>query len=207
MFIVFLFFVLARYVFLIQTQTQFSKTSCCSFFQFLAASFQALSICFMESLKSKCKTFINSINCFGYRKSGRSLVVEVDEPSKGLKIQGKVVKKDCGSSDGFWSISTCDMDHDVMVRSQSSNTPFDTRCSTNNSLQFGNHGLAQWNQTRQQWRECRTSKQCGVPEPAISWDSTYDSLLSTNMPFPRPIPLQEMVHFLVDVWEEEGLYM
>lgn len=28
-------------------------------------------------------------------------------------------------------------------------------------------GLAQWNQTRQQWRECRTSQQCRVSEPAI----------------------------------------
>ncbi|XP_018451196.1 uncharacterized protein LOC108822581 isoform X2 [Raphanus sativus] len=193
--------------FFIKTQTQFSKTSCSSFFQFLAAYFQALSICFMESLKSKCKTLINSINCFGYRKSGRSLVVEVDELSKGLKIQRKVVKKDGGSSDGFWSTSTCDMEHNVTIRSQSSNPPFDPRFSTSNSTQFVNHGLAQWNQTRQQWRECRTSQQCRVSEPAISWDSTYDSLLSTNKPFPRPIPLQDMVHFLVDIWEEEGLHM
>ncbi|CAH8305942.1 unnamed protein product [Eruca vesicaria subsp. sativa] len=192
--------------FLIKTQTQFIETSCLSFFLFLATYFQ-LSICFMESLKSKCKTLIKTINCFGNRKSGRSLVVEVDEPSKGLKIQGKVVKKGCGSSDGFWSTSTYDMDHNDIISSQSSNPPFDPHCRTRHSTQFVNHGLAQWNQTRQQWRECRTSQQCRVSEPAISWDSTYDSLLSTNKPFPQPVPLKEMVHFLVDVWEDEGLYM
>ncbi|XP_006412484.2 uncharacterized protein LOC18029961 [Eutrema salsugineum] len=194
--------------FLTKTRTQFSKTSCCSFFQFLAAYFQALPIWLMESLRSKCKTLIiNSLNCFGYSKSGRSSVVEVDEPSKGLKIQGKVVKKGCGSSDDFWSTGTCDMDHNITIRSQSLNPPFDPPCSTSNSTEFVNHGLALWNQTRQQWRECRTSQQCRVLEPAISWNSTYDSLLSTNKPFPRPIPLQDMVHFLVDVWEEEGLYI
>ncbi|CAN7032583.1 unnamed protein product, partial [Brassica rapa subsp. trilocularis] len=41
---------------------------------------------------------------------------------------------------------------------------------------------------------CRTSQQCRVLEPAISWDSPYESLLSTNKPFPRPIPLQ-VVYF------------
>ncbi|KAF2581947.1 hypothetical protein F2Q68_00006573, partial [Brassica cretica] len=132
---------------------------------------------------------------------------EVDELSKRLNIQGKVVKKDGGSSDGFGSTSTCDMEHNVTIRSQSSNPPFDPRCSTSNSTLFVNHGHNQWNQAREQWRECITSQQCRVLEPAISWDSTYESLLSTNKPFPRPIPLQDMVHFLVDVWEEEGLYM
>ncbi|XP_010432734.1 PREDICTED: uncharacterized protein LOC104716946 [Camelina sativa] len=161
----------------------------------------------MESLRSKCKTLANSINCFACWKGKRPLVVEVDEPSKGLKIQGKVVKKDGDSSDDFWSTSTCDIDHNIPIRSQSSNPPFDSRCSTRNSTKFVNHGLILWNETRQQWRECRTRQQCRVPEPAISWNSTYDSLLSTNKLFPRPVPLKEMVHFLVDVWEEEGLYI
>lgn len=83
---------------------------------------------------------VQSINCFGYRKSGRSLVVEVDEPSKGLRIQGKVVKKGDCSSDGFWSTSTCGMDHNITIRSQSSNPPFDPRCSTSNSTEFVNYG-------------------------------------------------------------------
>ena len=37
-------------------------------------------------------------------------------------------------------------------------------------------------------------------------DVTYEDLLLTNRPFPVPVPLQEMVDLLVDVWDEEGLY-
>ncbi|KAL3566135.1 hypothetical protein D5086_031550 [Populus alba] len=39
-----------------------------------------------------------------------------------------------------------------------------------------------------------------------SWNATYESLLGSNKPFARPVPLAEMVDFLVDVWEQEGLY-
>ncbi|MQL78747.1 hypothetical protein Taro_011198, partial [Colocasia esculenta] len=39
-----------------------------------------------------------------------------------------------------------------------------------------------------------------------SWCTAYEDLLSTNQPFPQPIPLAEMVDFLVDIWHEEGLY-
>ncbi|CAI0444360.1 unnamed protein product [Linum tenue] len=39
-----------------------------------------------------------------------------------------------------------------------------------------------------------------------SWNSSYESLLGSNKPFTRPVPLAEMVDFLVDVWEQEGLY-
>jgi len=39
-----------------------------------------------------------------------------------------------------------------------------------------------------------------------SWNAAYESLLGSNKPFPQPIPLHEMVDFLVDIWEQEGLY-
>lgn len=64
-----------------------------------------------------------------------------------------------------------------------------------------------------------------------SWNAAYESLLGSNKPFAQPIPLhvrsnafhltiimqwhtastlivelQEMVDFLVDIWEQEGLY-
>ncbi|CAI5481187.1 unnamed protein product [Closterium sp. Yama58-4] len=42
--------------------------------------------------------------------------------------------------------------------------------------------------------------------PVIRPGSTYEDLLSTSRPFPQPIPLPEMVRFLVNVWEQEGLY-
>ncbi|CAL9099720.1 unnamed protein product, partial [Musa acuminata var. zebrina] len=75
--------------------------------------------------------------------------------------------------------------------------------STSNPPEFVNHGFLLWNQTRQQWigkgRLESQSKQ--VQEPRLSWNATYDSLLGSNKPFPQPIPLSEMVEFLVDIWE------
>ncbi|CAA2984319.1 Hypothetical predicted protein, partial [Olea europaea subsp. europaea] len=38
------------------------------------------------------------------------------------------------------------------------------------------------------------------------WSMTYEDLLSTNDPFSEPIPLPEMVDFLVDIWHDEGLF-
>ena len=40
----------------------------------------------------------------------------------------------------------------------------------------------------------------------LSVDITYEELLMTNKPFAQPVALQEMVDFLVDCWEQEGLY-
>ncbi|KAL6556721.1 hypothetical protein OROGR_006009 [Orobanche gracilis] len=86
-------------------------------------------------------------------------------------------------------------------------------------------GLLLWNQTRQQWvgikgsvkrEQARESKLRGCCEElttfsvsahmVFSWNTTYESLLGTNKPFRQPVPLAEMVDFLVDVWEQEGLY-
>ncbi|KAJ4839321.1 hypothetical protein Tsubulata_018135 [Turnera subulata] len=68
-------------------------------------------------------------------------------------------------------------------------------------------GLLLWNQTRQQWiGNKKPQKRTQLREPTISWNATYESLLGTNKPFARRVPLPEMVDFLVDVWEQEGLY-
>ncbi|CAI0415077.1 unnamed protein product [Linum tenue] len=69
--------------------------------------------------------------------------------------------------------------------------------------------LLLWNQTRQQWLANKLSQSKTKPqarEPTISWNASYDSLLGSNKPFHHPVPLAEMVDFLVDVWEQEGLY-
>ncbi|XP_057799935.1 uncharacterized protein LOC131015540 isoform X4 [Salvia miltiorrhiza] len=91
-----------------------------------------------------------------------------------------------------------------------SNQTLDTHSSTggtSNSSEFVNHGLLLWNQTRQQWVGSKGSQKPGqAQEPKLSFNATYESLLGTNKPFPQPIPLTEMVDFLVDVWEQEGLY-
>ncbi|KAH0664223.1 hypothetical protein KY284_029154 [Solanum tuberosum] len=69
------------------------------------------------------------------------------------------------------------------------------------------NGLLLWNQTRQQWCGNKTpQKRASVREPKLSADTSYETLLGTNKLFPQPIPLPEMVDFLVDVWEQKGLY-
>ncbi|KAJ0007363.1 hypothetical protein Pint_30112 [Pistacia integerrima] len=100
--------------------------------------------------------------------------------------------------------------------------------------EFVNHGkfsllllkrkksLLLWNQTRQCWvgnkrsanraqqvRESKLNTHCLSMVKNFwlcSWNATYDSLLGSNKPFPQPIPLSEMVDFLVDVWDQEGMY-
>ncbi|KAK8525063.1 hypothetical protein V6N12_029910 [Hibiscus sabdariffa] len=110
----------------------------------------------------------------------------VNESSKGLRVQGEAGKK-ASISEGFWTTSTCDMDNSA-VQSQGS--------------------LLLWNQIRQRWVGNRKSgnRKREVQEPKLNWNATYESLLGSNKPFPQPIPLSEMIDFLVDVWEQDGLY-
>ncbi|XP_044463228.1 uncharacterized protein LOC123194130 [Mangifera indica] len=153
--------------------------------------------------------------CFGCCNKPTPIIA-VDEPSKGLKIQGRTVKKFI-ISDDFWSSSTCDLENSA-VQSQRSISSISisnqalNHCSGNNGAsshsEFVNHGLLLWNQVRLQWIGSSKSKnqnQHGC-EANPSWPATYESLLGSRNPFPRPIPLNEMVDFLVDVWEHEGLY-
>ncbi|KAL3696289.1 hypothetical protein R1sor_010365 [Riccia sorocarpa] len=83
-----------------------------------------------------------------------------------------------------------------------------SRASTNNSnTTFVNHALILWNERRREWVGNRPRHRTVQPrEPVISWSTTYEDLLATSRPFPQPVPLPEMVDFLVDVWEQEGLY-
>eukprot|EP00262_Sarcandra_glabra_P018494 TRINITY_DN665_c0_g2_i1.p1 TRINITY_DN665_c0_g2~~TRINITY_DN665_c0_g2_i1.p1 ORF type:complete len:161 (-),score=26.58 TRINITY_DN665_c0_g2_i1:240-722(-) len=143
-------------------------------------------------------------------------IIAVDEPSKGLKIQGRTINKPTVSED-FWSTSTYEMENSGVQSQRSissmstSNQTLDSHSasgSSSNPPEFVNHGLLLWNQTRQQWignrrPENRTQQ---VREPMLSWNASYDSLLGTNKPFPQPVPLSEMVDFLVDIWEQEGMY-
>ncbi|KAF7124412.1 hypothetical protein RHSIM_Rhsim12G0192000 [Rhododendron simsii] len=69
-------------------------------------------------------------------------------------------------------------------------------------------GLLLWNQTRQQWIGTKKPNihTQQLREPKISWNATYESLLGSNKPFSQRIPLSEMIDFLTDIWEQEGLY-
>ncbi|KAB2065441.1 hypothetical protein ES319_A09G089300v1 [Gossypium barbadense] len=137
----------------------------------------------------------------------------MNDTSKGLEVPGQTVRKTSISED-FWTTSACDMDNSA-VQSQGSissisviNQSLDPHGNANSPSEFVNHGLLLWNRTRQQWignkkSENRPQK---VREPKLSWNASYESLLGNNKPFPQPIPLPEMIDFLVDIWEQEGLY-
>ncbi|KNA18651.1 hypothetical protein SOVF_068880 isoform A [Spinacia oleracea] len=143
------------------------------------------------------------------------LITAVDEPSKGLKIQGRTVKKSSRRKE-TWSSGTYEMDNSAIqsqrsVSSMSTSNqnvdPHGGSGSTSNPSEFVNNGLLLWNQLRQQWVGDRKSRnQPKMREPKLNWNATYETLLGTNKPFPQQIPLPEMVDFLVDVWEQEGLY-
>eukprot|EP00250_Pteridium_aquilinum_P011605 c20187_g1_i1 orf=489-830(+) len=82
-----------------------------------------------------------------------------------------------------------------------------TSANNSNGTAFVNHALILWQERRREWVGNRQEpRPQGPREPVLSWTTTYDDLLATNRPFTRPIPLTEMVDFLVDVWEQEGLY-
>lgn len=152
--------------------------------------------------------------CFGCCTNPKP-VISVDEPSKGLRVRGQTVNKPIISED-FWSTSTCEMDNSTIpsqrsISSISTSNRTDTHSassSASNPPEFVNHGLLLWSQTRQQWvgNKKLENKPQKVQEPKLSWNATYDTLLGTNKPFTQSIPLSEMVDFLVDVWEQEGMY-
>ncbi|KAF3453708.1 hypothetical protein FNV43_RR04149 [Rhamnella rubrinervis] len=157
----------------------------------------------------------NSSGCFG-SCTKPTPIIAVDEPSKGLRIQGRTVIKP-SVSDGFWSSSSCEADNSA-IQSQRSISSISTSNqtyhgsgtdSTSSHPDFVNHGLLLWNQTRLQWIE-NNSRSMNQTQQGwdrqLSWHPTYESLLGTKQPFPRRIPLTEMVEFLVEIWEREGLY-
>ncbi|KAJ0524603.1 hypothetical protein HanRHA438_Chr09g0378361 [Helianthus annuus] len=140
--------------------------------------------------------------CFGCCSKSMP-VIAVDEPSKGLRIQGRAVTKS-SLSDDFWSTTTCDVDL-AAIQSQKSVSSIGGS-STNIQPEFVNRGLLQWNQSRLQWVDHKKSKISAKTQEHILRDTTYESLLGTAETFPHSIPLSEMVGFLVNIWEQEGLY-
>ncbi|CAI9100796.1 OLC1v1037974C2 [Oldenlandia corymbosa var. corymbosa] len=153
-------------------------------------------------------------NCFGCCVKSQPIIA-VDEPSKGLRIQGRLVRKPSISED-FWSTSACEIENSmaqsqrslssISVSNQSTSQQGGTVNSTNHS-EFVNHGFLLWNQGRIHWTANKMpERHKQAEEPILSWNASYESLLGTNKRFPQPIPLAEMVDFLVDTWEQEGLY-
>ncbi|KAL4605548.1 hypothetical protein ACB092_09G037000 [Castanea dentata] len=72
---------------------------------------------------------------------------------------------------------------------------------------FVNHAEIAWHEKRREWVGDQSQRTRRMPrEPIMSWTTTYEDLLLSTEPFQQPIPLAEMVDFLVDIWNEEGLY-
>ncbi|MBA0740162.1 hypothetical protein Gogos_013383 [Gossypium gossypioides] len=72
---------------------------------------------------------------------------------------------------------------------------------------FVNQAQMTWHEVRRQWAGDQSQKSKRMPrEPIMSWTTTYEDLLCSTELFQQPIPLAEMVDFLVDTWHEEGLY-
>ncbi|KAL2555011.1 hypothetical protein Fot_08630 [Forsythia ovata] len=143
------------------------------------------------------------------------LTSSLEEPLKGKNPHAWKASK-AGTSEDFWTTSTCEME-DNKVQSEGSIFPVSTLtqmhdapgagCS-NNPSDFINHGLLLWYQIREKWIENKkpVNHSQQPREPRISWNATYDSLLGSNKRFSKPVPLGEMVDFLVDIWEQEGMY-
>ncbi|KAM0822409.1 hypothetical protein ACQ4PT_071515 [Festuca glaucescens] len=155
-------------------------------------------------LSSAC-IFICSGGCFGCCQDA---VKHVGELSKSLinHAQNPTVGEE------FWSTTTIEVDPaDLRVSTiHPSSWDLDQHGvgSSHHAAESANHGFSLWKQTRDEWtdhvRQQPAVKQ--IQEPVLSWNAAYESLLGSNKPFPQPIPLHEMVDFLVDIWEQEGFY-
>ncbi|XP_059274757.1 uncharacterized protein LOC132029522 isoform X2 [Lycium ferocissimum] len=168
----------------------------------------------MEKLKETWRALLNSRSCLGCCVKPPH-VISVDRPSKGQKVQGQRLRKR-SSRDDFWSSSTCEMENSAFHSQRSASSistsnqglqAHSSSSTAHNNSEFVNHGLILWSKTRQEWIGNKTPQKRTSPrESKLSFDASYETLLGTNRPFPQPIPLSEMVDFLVDVWEQEGLY-
>ncbi|KAI4325258.1 hypothetical protein MLD38_030672 [Melastoma candidum] len=151
-----------------------------------------------------------SIGCFSCFSKHR-LNESKDAPTKRLDSSNKRGKPPSASED-FWTSSFFDMDNSAVLSqaslssiSMSNQTP---NGSSSGTSEFVNHGLLLWNQTRQQWvgNKKVNNRPQELVEPKLSWNATYESLLGSNKRFAQRIPLAEMVDFLVDIWEQDGMY-
>ncbi|XP_073223113.1 uncharacterized protein [Cicer arietinum] len=156
----------------------------------------------------------NFLCCLRRREKPQTTISMDEECNKGEIVEDlKAGTKNDGSSD-FWSSSTFEKDHSAAQSQRSVSSSgitminlSDPQTSASSTPEFVNQGLLLWNQIRQQWSgNKRCESQTVVREPRISSNATYDDLLGNNKPFPQPIPLREMIYFLVDIWEQEGLY-
>lgn len=72
---------------------------------------------------------------------------------------------------------------------------------------FVNHAAIAWHEDRRKWVGDKSQHPPRIAkDPIISWSTSYEDLLSTYEPFAEPIPLPEMVDFLVDIWHDDEAF-
>ncbi|KAJ7571596.1 hypothetical protein O6H91_01G168000 [Diphasiastrum complanatum] len=107
----------------------------------------------------------------------------------------------------WWSSSETENNHRQSRSSWRSSSINGQEKWGNDTNKFINNAQILWHEKRKEWVGNRPlQRPQRSHEPLISWGATYNDLLTTSRPFTQPIPLPEMVDFLVDVWEQEGLY-
>ncbi|KAG6425333.1 hypothetical protein SASPL_115763 [Salvia splendens] len=84
------------------------------------------------------------------------------------------------------------------------------------TTEFVNHGLILWNESREKWigekkitsrsQLLRVLKLSKLQLCCVNSSKGMHRMLKSTDPFPRPVPLGEMVDFLVNVWDGEGMY-
>ncbi|KAG6426034.1 hypothetical protein SASPL_110247 [Salvia splendens] len=90
------------------------------------------------------------------------------------------------------------------------------------STEYVNPGLRLWNETREKWvadkkivtrshflHMLKLRSICMDTKLHLCSATTckdMQRLLNSPEPFPTPVPLGEMVDFLVNVWDDEGMY-
>eukprot|EP00249_Psilotum_nudum_P017260 c26237_g2_i2 orf=506-943(+) len=144
------------------------------------------------------------------------MVIASDQFTNMPKLQARQCGQSLSDND-LWTSSSNEMDNSawnsrsssrrILAVSASSNLEI---CGSSDNVHAAasvNHALFMWNERRREWignrSQLRSSK---AGSTAINWMVTYEELLGTSHPFPQPIPLSEMVNFLVDIWDQEGLY-
>ncbi|KAJ9559586.1 hypothetical protein OSB04_004746 [Centaurea solstitialis] len=147
---------------------------------------------------------------------GSSGCLGCDEKHKLMKSQDsqpRPVSRPC-MAEGVWTSSRFGVENSAVHSlgaispTETPNPILDSHGTENTSEDFINHGFLFWNQSRQQWvgDKGKSNQEDQLRESTLSWNETYASLLGSNKPFAMPVPLSEMVDFLVDVWEQEGMY-
>ncbi|XP_074585952.1 uncharacterized protein LOC141841669 isoform X2 [Curcuma longa] len=154
--------------------------------------------------------FVQSSCCLGLLGDARSSLERTlkspfkrDQPSRGWRRHSSSSLIDMENDVN--SLSLLDAHQPLSLTSVCEDTKVAVENTKNDSVV--NQGTIAWNEMRRKWLGDNSKKCRRIPsEPSITWFSTYDDLLSTSRPFPQAIPLSEMVDFLVDIWQDEGLY-